>query len=256
MASTYSSLKIELIGNGEQSGTWGVTTNTNLGTAIEEAITGRAAANFPTDADLTLGYTDSNAAQTFRNLILNVTSTGSLTATRNLIVPTIEKQYLIENNTTGGQSIVVKTSAGTGVTVPNGRKMHVYADGTNVVVAFDYVTLAGGTATLSALTVTGNPVFSSTGAVTMPVGTPAQRPSPTKGMFRFNDDTDQFEGYDGTAWGGISGAQAGGAILTNKSTASASYTIATGENGLSVGPITVDTGVTITVSSGQRWLVL
>jgi hypothetical protein len=75
-------------------------------------------------------------------------------------------------------------------------------------------------------------------------------------MFRFNDDTDQFEGYDGSAWGGISGAQAGGAILTNKSTASASYTIATGENGLSVGPITVSSGITITVSSGQRWLVL
>ena len=256
MASTYSSLKIELIGNGEQSGTWGNTTNTNLGTAIEEAITGRATADFPTDADLTLGYTDSNAAQTFRNLILNVTSTGSLTVTRNLIVPTIEKQYLIENNTSGGQSIVVKTSAGTGVTVPNGRKVHVYADGTNVVVAFDFVNLAGGTATLSSLTVTGNPVFSSTGAVTMPVGTQAQRPTPAKGMFRFNDDTDQFEGYDGSAWGGISGAQAGGAILTNKSTASASYTIASGENGLSVGPITVGTSVTITVSSGQRWLIL
>ena len=256
MASTYSSLKIELIGNGEQSGTWGNTTNTNLGTAIEEAITGRATADFPTDADLTLGYTDSNAAQTFRNLILNVTSTGSLTTTRNLIVPTIEKQYLIENNTSGGQSIVVKTSAGTGVTVPNGRKVHVYADGTNVVVAFDFVNLAGGTATLSSLTVTGNPVFSSTGAVTMPVGTQAQRPTPAKGMFRFNDDTDQFEGYDGSAWGGISGAQAGGAILTNKSTASASYTIASGENGLSVGPITIGTSVTITVSSGQRWLIL
>jgi hypothetical protein len=256
MASTYSSLKIELIGNGEQSGTWGITTNTNLGTAIEEAITGRATADFPTDADLTLGYTDSNAAQTFRNLILNVTSSGSLTVTRNLIVPTIEKQYLIENNTTGGQSIVVKTSAGTGVTVPNGRKVHVYADGTNVVVAFDFVNLAGGTATLSALTVTGNPVFSSTGAVTMPVGTQAQRPTPAKGMFRFNDDTDQFEGYDGSAWGGISGAQAGGAILTNKDTATASYTIAAGENGLSVGPVTIDSSVTITVSSGQRWLVL
>ena len=256
MSSTFSALKIELIGNGEQSGTWGTTTNTNLGTAVEEAITGRATANFSSDADLTLGYTNSNASQTFRNLILNVTSGVSLTVTRNLIVPTIEKQYLIENNTTGGQSITVKTSAGTGVTVPNGRKMHVYANGTDVVVAFDYATLAGGTATLSSLTVTGNPVFSSTGAVTMPVGTEAERPSPTKGMFRFNDDTDQFEGYDGSAWGGISGAQAGGAILTNKDTATASYTIASGENGLSVGPVTINSGITITVSSGQRWLVL
>ena len=138
MASTYSDLKIELIATGEQSGTWGSTTNTNLGTALQEAITGRANADFSSDADLTLGYTDSNSAQVFRNLILNVTSTGSLTTTRNLVVPTIEKQYLVENNTTGGQSIVVKTSAGTGVTVPNGAKAHVYADGTNVVQASDF----------------------------------------------------------------------------------------------------------------------
>jgi len=137
--------------------------------------------------------------------------------------------------------------AGVGYTVPNGKTAYVYNDGTDVKGAFDY---------LDAPTLGGNPVFSSTGAVTMPVGTLAQRPTPAKGMFRFNDDTDQFEGYDGTAWGGISGAQAGGAILTNKSTASASYTIASGENGLSVGPITVSSGITITVSSGQRWLVL
>jgi hypothetical protein len=96
-----------------------------------------------------------------------------------------------------------------------------------------------------------------TSAIKLPVGTVAERPTPAKGMFRFNDDTDQFEGYDGTAWGSIGGGgAAGGAILTNKSTANTSYTIDTGENGLSVGPITVDSGVTITVSSGQRWLVL
>jgi len=136
MASTYSDLKIELIANGEQSGSWGNTTNTNLGTALEEAITGRAEANFASDANLTLGYTDSNGSQAFRNLILNVT--GTISATRDLIVPTINKQYIVENNTTGGQSIVVKTSAGTGVTVPNGVTAIVYADGTNVVSGFDY----------------------------------------------------------------------------------------------------------------------
>ena len=135
MASTYSSLKIELIGTGDQSGTWGITTNTNLGTAIEEAIVGYATANFTSDADLTISLTDTNATQTARNLVLNLTSSGSLSTTRNLIVPTIEKPYYIFNNTTGGQSIVVKTSAGTGVTVPNGSKMFVYVDGTNVVEA-------------------------------------------------------------------------------------------------------------------------
>ena len=80
-------------------------------------------------------------------------------------------------------------------------------------------------------------------------------------MLRFNTTTSGFEGYDGANWGAIGGGgggggEAGGAILVNKTNATASYTIASGENGLSVGPVTVDTGITITVSSGQRWLVL
>jgi len=134
MASTYSSnLKIELIATGEQSGTWGVTTNTNLGTALEEAIVGYGNPDFTSDADLTISLTDANTTQVARNLVLNVTSSVSLTATRNLIVPTIEKPYLVINATTGSQSITVKTSAGTGVTVPNGARMFLYVDGTNVV---------------------------------------------------------------------------------------------------------------------------
>jgi hypothetical protein len=134
MASTYSTnLKIELMALGDQAGTWGTTTNTNIGTALEQAIVGYGNPNFPTDADLTITLTNSNTSQIARNFALNVTSSGSLTATRNLIVPTLEKSYLIQNSTTGSQSIVVKTSAGTGVTVPNGTYLLVYVDGTNVV---------------------------------------------------------------------------------------------------------------------------
>ena len=139
MTSTYSPIKVELIATGEQSGTWGATTNVNLGTALEEAIVGRATANFTTDADLTLTLVNLNTTQVARNYILNVTSGVALTATRNLIVPTIDKPYIVENNTTGSQSIIVKTSAGTGVTIPNGKKAMVYANSTNVVSAFDYV---------------------------------------------------------------------------------------------------------------------
>ena len=103
-----------------------------------------------------------------------------------------------------------------------------------------------------------NPSFTDTGALKLPVGTEAQRPeTPATGQLRFNDDSDEFEGYNGTAWGAIGGgASAGGAIYVNNTTADTSYTIEAGSNGFSVGPITVDTGVTITVSSGQRWLVL
>ncbi len=144
MASTYSPLlKIELIATGEQSGLWGATTDVNLGTTIEDAITAVGAAVFTTDANLTLTLTNSNAAQVARCLVLKMTSSGSLTATRSLIVPNGAKQYLVWNSTTGGQSILVKTSAGTGITIPSGGKAHLFADGTNVVYAFDYATQAG-----------------------------------------------------------------------------------------------------------------
>jgi hypothetical protein len=258
MASTYSALKIELIGTGDQQGTWGDTTNVNLGTALEEAIVGRATANFASDANLTITLTNVNTTQIARHLVLNCTSSGSLTATRDLIVPAIEKPYIIQNNTTGGRSIRVIV-AGAAVTVPNGKTAFVYNDGTDVKYAFDHTGAldVGGNLTLTTFTATGDGTFSGTGQVKLPAGTTAQRSgSPVNGMLRYNSTIEQFEGYADGAWGGISGAQAGGAILTNKDTATASYTIAAGENGLSVGPITVDTSVTITVSSGQRWLIL
>ena len=139
--STYSTnLKIELMATGENSGTWGDITNTNLGTALEQAVIGYGTVDYVADANLTISITNSNASQAARCLVLNVTSVfGALTATRQLIVPTIQKQYIVQNNTTGGQSITVKTSAGTGITVPNGKKAHLYVDGTNVIQMFDYM---------------------------------------------------------------------------------------------------------------------
>jgi hypothetical protein len=146
MPSTYSSnLKLELMATGENSGTWGNITNTNLGTAAEQAIVGYGSVVYASDANLTISITNSNAAQAARALVLNVTSSVSLTGTRELVVPTIEKQYIVQNNTTGSQSITVKTSAGTGITVPNGRKAHLYVDGTNVIQMFDFVDINGGT---------------------------------------------------------------------------------------------------------------
>jgi len=132
---TTSGLYIELIGTGEQNGLWGGTTNNNFQYVFEQAIVGRVSVAF-SDADVTLTAVAASTNQTFRNLYLNCTGTN--TASRNLIVPTINKTYVVENNTTGGFAIVVKTSAGTGITIPNGYKASVYADGTNVVQAFNY----------------------------------------------------------------------------------------------------------------------
>jgi hypothetical protein len=152
MSSTFSTnLKIELITTGEQAGTWGQTTDNNFTNVFEQSIVGRGNPIFTTDADLTLTYVDSVVSQTARNLYLNTTSSVSLTATRNLIVPTINKNYVIENNTTGGRSIVVKTSAGTGITIPNGNKVPVYVDGTNVVYAYNPMWDPAGTAVALAI---------------------------------------------------------------------------------------------------------
>lgn len=133
MASTYSTrLRYELIATGEQSGTWGDTTNTNLGTLIEQSIAGVASVSFPSDANYTLTALDGQSDEA-RNMILSVTSGVTLTTTRDLICPTQQKLYFVKNGTTGGRAIRIKTSAGTGITIPNGETMVVFCDGTNVV---------------------------------------------------------------------------------------------------------------------------
>ena len=125
----------------------------------------------------------------------------------------------------------------------------------------DYATAAQGTkaddASPLATTVTKT---SSTGAGLLPSGTTAQRDgSPAAGYIRFNSTTGSFEGYDGSAWGAIGGgggASAGGAIYENTNEITANYTLTTDTNGMSVSPMTVASGVTVTVPSGQRWVVL
>lgn len=128
MASTYSNLKIQLMTTGENSGTWGNVTNVNLGTALEEAIVGSADVTF-SSGTVTLTLTDSNASQSARNMRLNLTGTSG--GAQNLIVPAIEKVYIVNNGC--ADAITVKNSTGTGIAVPAGKTMWVYNNGTNVV---------------------------------------------------------------------------------------------------------------------------
>ena len=339
--STYSNLSVELIGTGEQSGTWGTTTNTNLGTAMEEAIVGTVDQAVGT-GDTTLTWSvSSNATQVARHLRLNLT--GSAGGSGNLIIPTtaaggantFKKQFIIKNSST--TAITVKTASGTGVLVPAGKSSFVYADGTNVVASIDYIsgtivssdvdidggsidgtTIGAATPSTGAFTtlaasstvsgagftarfatpgpigntlastgnfttlgatgnvtlgdaagdevthnagtvnVPNNLIYSGTGSLTMPNGTTAQRPgSPAEGMIRYNTTEDEFEGYADGAWGSIGGgASAGGAIYENVDNISENYTITAGSNGMSVGPMTIDSGFTVTVPSGQRWVIL
>jgi hypothetical protein len=136
MASTYSNLKIQLMTTGENSTTWGDVTNINLGTALEEAIVGSDDVTFAS-ANVTLTLSNTNASQTARNMRLRCTgTTGGYT--RNLVVRSFEKPYIIKNDC--ADSVVVKTAAGSGITVPAGKTMWVYNNGTDVVDATNYLT--------------------------------------------------------------------------------------------------------------------
>lgn len=140
MASTYStSLGLELIGQGEQSGTWGITTNNNFGTLVEQAITGVQAITM-TDATYTMSVYQ-GASDEARNAVLVLS--GTLTAGQDLIAPAVQKVYIIKNGT--AQTVTIKTSTGTGVAIPSGTYVQVYCDGTDFY-----------NATPSANSVTGN----------------------------------------------------------------------------------------------------
>jgi hypothetical protein len=303
MASTYSDLKIELIGTGEQSGTWGTTTNTNLSTALGEAITGSADVAF-SSADVTLTLTNVNTAQTARNLRLNLSGTSG--GARNLILGSgcqIEKLYLINNGV--ADAVTVKNTTGSGVVVPAGKSMYVFNNAVDVV---DVLTYFSGTVVSSAATITGGTInsttigastassgrfttleatgnttlgdasgdtitanagtmnvpnnlnFNGTGTITLPNGTTGQRPTPASGMIRYNTSTSGFEGYAGGEWGSIGGGATGAGgdqvFYENELTVTTSYTLTTNRNAMSTGPITIDSGATVTIPSGQRWVIL
>ena len=142
MASTYSQYKLELIGTGEQAGTWGTTTNSNFGSAtpgtyqgFEQAIGGRA--DVTMSGTTTLSLTNSNAAQDARALYLNLSGTPGGAA--DLVVPALQKSYLVKNGTTGGYAVTIKVTGQTGVSIPNGKTVWVYNNGTDVVTAVDHI---------------------------------------------------------------------------------------------------------------------
>ena len=139
MSSTYSDLKFELIATGEQSGSWGTTTNTNIGTAIQQAIAGMAtlATGDFTSNVATLTLSNTNALQNARAVCLNITATLSAAGTVN--VPAIQKPYLVINNSVGGYAVTVKVSGLTGISIPNGKTAWVYNNGTDVVSGSNYL---------------------------------------------------------------------------------------------------------------------
>jgi len=179
MASNWSALKIQLMGTGENSGTWGNVTNANLGDdVLGEAITGSADVTFASN-NQTLTASNNQSSQTFRNLRLNLTGTTGGT-TRTLTVPNIEKVYIVNNGC--GDAVEVKNSSGVNVSVPANKTTHVFSTGAGVVDAITYLSsltlgstlpaASGGTG-INAAGSAGN-VLTSTGSAWASTAIPSQ----------------------------------------------------------------------------------
>jgi len=109
--------------------------------------------------------------------------------------------------------------------------------------------------------VSGTFTVSATDAIKIASGTTAERPgSPTAGQLRYNTTLNKFEGYNGTVWSSVGGGATGGGADTvfyeNTRTVTTNYSISASNNAHSVGPITVNSGITVTIPSGARWVVL
>jgi hypothetical protein len=119
--------------------------------------------------------------------------------------------------------------------------------------------------TVSSTTITGvtqDATFevNATDAIKVPVGTTAQRPVGVAGQIRYNTTLGRFESYNGTSWGAIGGGATGGGadevFVENSLTVTQNYTITAGKSASSVGDLTINSGVTVTVPSGSRWVIL
>lgn len=138
MAITYSpNLRLTLIGTGDQAGTWGNTTNTNIGTLIEQSIAGYVSQTVSDSAGSPTSLTISDGTSSVaRNMVLVLQ--GALTGNRDVILPTNQKLYFITNNTTGGYTVTVKCAGQTGVALPPGAKAILVCNGVDIVEAANY----------------------------------------------------------------------------------------------------------------------
>tara|TARA_R100001510_G_scaffold27208_1_gene23954 strand:+ start:2423 stop:3250 length:828 start_codon:yes stop_codon:yes gene_type:complete len=273
---TYSdNTGITLIGTGEQSGTWGDTTNVNL-QIIDRLTNGVGTITVSSSNAKTITTTNGAlsdgqyAVLVFENDAVPPTGAVSVTISPN----DQDKVFIIKNNST--QSLVFSQGSGDNTSVAANKSAIIYCDGggasaaiTNVTSTFEFQPLNENLTEIAALStsvgyaIVGNGAAyvgtnTSTDAMLMPSGTTAERPAPANGMLRYNTDESAFEGYANNVWGAIGGGgtQGGGAIVVNQQTADENYTFPSGTNGFSVGPITIANGATVTISNGQRWVVI
>jgi hypothetical protein len=307
-------LKLALPVTGELNGTWGDVVNNNITSMVEQAIAGLATVNTWVAASSTLTTADGTTSQS-RCAILECSGAPGAAAT--VIRPTATKVYIIKNSVTGGFAVTLKTSAGTGVSVPNGSTSILYCDGTNVVSAATATTFSAGTTGLTPNTATSGAVtlagilalanggtnanltavagavpYSTASALALSAaGTAGQVltsngasaptwSTPAGGVTLANDtasSSNLYPTFAAATSGSVSTIYTGNAkllykpstgelqstalvasngIVVNSSIIAENYTIGTNFNAMSSGPVTINSGIVVTVSSGSVWVVV
>ena len=281
-------LGLALPTTGDLAGLWGYTVNDSITSLLDTAVAGTV--TLSADADTTLTTTD-GAANQARAAVINWTATG--TVTRNINAPKHSKVYVVFNNTGGTQSIVVRggpTSPTTGVTILAGDQAIVAWNGS------DFEKVGGGQAggattqvqfndggnfngsagltwngtTLTATNLSAGSLSLTTTPLAIASGGTNSTATPTNGGVGYGTGTAHAYTAAGTAGKVLTanGAaaptwqdapnlpKASGALLVNTTTVSESYVLPAGSNAFSVGPITIADTYTVTVSSGQRWVII
>ena len=232
------------------------TGNTTIGNADTDTIT--QAASYVTGTQLKSAKTATNTLNlaaydtdgaAYTNLITLTASTTPTLALTSTGVGTINNMSIGATTAATGSftSLAYSTTltGGTGIIAIGTNQIYKDAAGkVGIGTASPAVTLA----------------VSATDAVLVPVGTTAQRPTGASGYLRFNSTITQFEGFNGTAWSSVGGGATGGGadqvFIENSLIVTTNYTITTGKNAMSTGPITINSGVTVTIPTGARWVVL
>jgi hypothetical protein len=275
-------LGLALPTTGDLAGLWGYTVNDSITSLLDSAVAGTVTLSADTDTTLT---TTDGAANQARAAVINWTATG--TVTRNINAPKHSKVYVVFNNTGGTQSIVIRggpTSPTTGATILAGDQAIVawngsdfekvgggQAGGSNTQVQFNDGGAFNGSANLTwnGTTLTAN-ALSLTNRLTIANGGTNATATPTAGAVPYGTGTAYAFTSAGVAGKVLTsnGASpptwedaappvvASGALQINTDTVTASYTLPTGSNAFSVGPITILDSYTVTVSSGQRWVII